>query len=129
MCCHVRSARLSARRRRQRQRPLASSPLPPLAVLDLAKPAEREVHDFLCRATSKRDRFWKLLDLRRQAATLLCVVRWVYPENASKPFSLAEVSLERTAVCWQDYATAEEAGTEMERRCVASPSEAGDASG
>ncbi len=116
MVCHARSASVSSRRHRQRAR--SSPPLPPLAVLDLDKPAEREVHDFLRRATSKRDRLWKLLDVRRQAATLLCVVRWVYPENAGKPFSLAELSLEQMAVCWRDYATAEAAIAELERRCA-----------
>lgn len=64
MVCHARSASVSSRRHRQRV--LHFSPLPPLAVLDLGKPAEREVHDFLCRATSKRARLWPLLDMRRQ---------------------------------------------------------------
>lgn len=39
-----------------------------------------------------------------ETAHLVCVVRWLYPENANKPFSLAEVSLEQTAVSWRDYA-------------------------
>lgn len=118
MCCHVRGASASRRRHQHARR---SPPLPPLAVLSLDKPAEREVHDFLRRATSKRFPLWKLLDLRRQGATLLCVVRWLYPENAGKPFSLAELSLEQTAVCWRDYATAEAAGAELERRCAVAP--------
>ena len=119
MVCHARSASLSARHRRQH--PLEASPLPPLAVFDLEKPAEREVHDFLLRATSNRDRLWRLLGMRRQASTLLCVVRWVEPEDAAKPFSLAEVSLEQTAVCWRVYATAEAARAELERRCAEAP--------
>lgn len=51
--------------------------------------------------------------MRRHGATLLCVVLWVHPENVAKPFSLADVSLTRTAVCWRDYATADDAYTEM----------------
>lgn len=57
---------------------------------------------------------WKLHALCRQGDTLLCVVRWVHSENAAKPFSLAEVSLTETAVCWRDHATAEAARAEMD---------------
>lgn len=117
MCCHARSAIVS-RRRRQLLRKTAPPTLPPLAMLDLSKPAERQAHDFLCRATSKRDRMWKVFDLRRQDDTLLCVVRWVHPDKLAKPFSLAEVSLTETAVCWKYYATAEAARAEMEQRCA-----------
>lgn len=109
MCCHVRSASASRRRRR---------PPTALATLDLSKPIERQAHDFLSRATSKRDRMWMLFDLRRQGEVLLCAVRWVHPDNAAKPFALAEVSLMETAVCWRDYATAEAAQAELMRRCA-----------
>lgn len=112
MCCHVRSA--SASRRRRRPRP----PLPLLATLDLSKPAERAAHDFLCRATSGGDSMWKLLALRRQGNVLLCVVRWVQRGDAAKPYSLAEVSLAETAVCWQDYASTEAARAALDRRCA-----------
>ena len=95
-------------------------------MLDLSKPDERQAHDFLCRATSNRDRMWEVFDLRRQSNTLLCVVRWVHPDKATKPFSLAEVSLTETAVCWQYYATAEAARFEMEQRCAESPAPAAD---
>lgn len=103
--------------------------LPVLATLDLSKPAERQAHDFLCRATSKQDRFWKLLDMRRQGDWLLCVVRWVYPDSADKPYSLTEVGLKEMAVCWQNYATAEVARAELERRCLVSPAHMGDGAG
>jgi len=118
MPCHIAKSRgVSSRRRRHI---LRSAPLlPPLAVLDLEKPAEREAHDFLRRATSRRERLWRLLDIQRQGATLLCVVRWVRPGDAAKPFSLAEVSLAETAVCWRDYATADLARAEMEMLCAA----------
>jgi len=53
---------------RRRQPPRVRSAPPPslLAVLDLRKPGERQAHVFLPRATSKRDRMWTLLTIRRQ---------------------------------------------------------------
>lgn len=113
MCCHARRASASRRRRPLHRQ---STPLPVLATLDLSKPTERQAHDFLCRATSKHDRMWKLLDVRRQGDVLLCVVRWTCPDTATKPFSLAEVSLMETALCWHDYATVGAARREMRRR-------------
>lgn len=112
MCFYARHATSSRRRSlRRRQTP----PMPPLAVLDLSKPAERQAHDFLVRATSGRDRMWELRTLRRQSDWLLCVVRWVHPDDVAKSFALAEVSLTETAVCWRDYATSEAAHLEMAR--------------
>lgn len=115
MCCHVRSASASRRRRQPHRVP---PPPIPLAVLDLSKPSERQAHDFLCRVTSKRDRMWELISLRRQGDVLLCVVQWVHPDNAAKPYSLAEVSLSETAVCWRDYTSTEAARVELERRAA-----------
>lgn len=126
MCCHVRSTSAS-RRRRQPNLPSAA-PLP-LAVLDLSKPGERQAHEFLHRATSKPERMWKLYTLRRQGDVLLCLVRWVGAGSHAKPFSVAEVGLKERAVCWRDYATAEAAREELERRCAAPPSQTGDANG
>lgn len=117
MVCHVRSASGSSRRHRQHARRAPS--LPPLAVLDLDKPAERQAHDFLCRAGSKRDRLWALLDARRHEGNLLCVVRFAYPDDAAKPFALAAVSLVEKAVYWRCHPTAEAAHAEMDRRCAA----------
>ena len=99
MCFHPKSATASRRRRSLRARQAPT--LPPLAMLDLSKPGERQAHDFLLRATTGRDRMWELLTLRRQGDLLLCVVRWVHPDNRAKPFSLAEVSLTEIAVCWR----------------------------
>ena len=106
MCFYAPIATVSRRRRLPSRQ---SAPLPPLAVLDLSKPGERQAHDFLCRATNKRDSMWKLISLRRQGDVLLCVVRWVHPDSAAKPFSLAEVSLTQRAVCWRDYPSAQAA--------------------
>ena len=85
-------------------------------MLDLSKPGERQAHDFLMRATSGSDRIWELLDMRRLGDVLLCVVRWVHPEKTTKPFSLAEVSLTESAVCWRKFASAQAAVTEMRQR-------------
>lgn len=117
MCCQVRSASASRRRRQPHRR---SAPSLSLAVLDLSKPGERQAYDFLSRATSKPDRMWKLLAVRRQGTVLLCVVRWVHPDNTAKPFALAEVSLTEASVCWRDYATREAARADLELRCAAS---------
>jgi len=113
MCCHVRSA--SASRRRPQIRPSATSLV---AALDLSKPGERQAHDFLCRATRKRDGMWTLSALRRHGDVLLCVVRWAHPSSPANPFSLAEVSLTEIAVCWRDYPSVEAVLDEMERRCA-----------
>ena len=128
MVCHARSASASIRLR-QKPRQLIPPMLPVLATLDLSKLVERQAHDFLCRATSKQHRFWKLLDMRRQGDWLLCVVRWVYPDNADKPYSLTEVGLKEMAVRWQDYATAEAARSELERRCAVFPAHTGGGAG
>ena len=87
-------------------------------MLDLSKPGERQAHDFLCRATSKRERMWELISLRRQGDVLLCVVRWVQHDKAPKPYSLAEVSVAETAVSWRDYPSTEAAWAELERLCA-----------
>jgi hypothetical protein len=84
-------------------------------MLDLSKPGERQAHDFLLRATSKHERMWELLTLHRQGDVLLCVVRWVHPDNRAKPFSLAEVSLTAIAVHWRDYVSSAAARAEMYR--------------
>lgn len=118
MCCHIKSA--SASRRRQIK--LRKAPtLPPLAMLDLSKPGEREAHEFLLRATDPKDRMWTVIDVRRHGDVLLCVVRWAHPERKTKPFALVEVGLTEAAVRWRDYATADVARTELERNCSAPP--------
>ena len=111
MCFHARSATMSRRRRLPHQQ---SAPLPPLAVLDLSKAGERQAHDFLCRATSKRHSMWQLIALRRRDDVLLCVVRWLRPQNLLAPYSLVRLSLTELAVDWRDHATPEAARSAME---------------
>ena len=99
-----------------------------LATLDLSQPTERQAHDFLCRMTSKPDLMWKLLDVRRLGDWLLCVVRWLHPDDDGKPYSLVEIGLKELAVYHPYYTTAEAARAELERRFAAPPSEAGSTS-
>ena len=115
MCCHIRSASVSHRRRSASRK---APTLPPLAMLDLSKPGEREAHEFLLRATDPKDRMWTLLDVRRHGDVLLCVVRWAHPEQKTKPYALAEVSLTEAAVRWRDYVALEAAKSEMAQRCT-----------
>ena len=106
MCCHIHSASVS----RRRQIKLRKAPtLPPLAMLDLSKPGERQAHEFLLRTIDPKDQMWTLLDVRRHGEVLLCVVRWAHPETRRKPFALAEVSLTEAAVRWRDVSTLEDA--------------------
>lgn len=102
----------ASRRRRTHRRRQAPTP-PPLAMLDLSKPGERLAHDFLLRATSRSDPMWTLLDLRRENDVLLCLVRWAYPDDAGKPYALAEVRLSERAVCWRNYVDSDSARCEF----------------
>ena len=114
MCCHIRGASVS----RRRPIKLRKAPtLPPLAMLDLSRPGEREAHEFLLRTIDPKDQMWTILDVRRLGDVLLCVVQWVCPAKKTKPYALAEVSLTEAAVCWRDYATVAATQTEMERWC------------
>ena len=116
MCCHIKSASVS----RRRQVKLRKAPtLPPLVMLDLSKPGERQAHEFLLRTTDPKDQMWTILDVQRHGDVLLCVVRWVHPERKTKPYALAEVSLTEAAVCWRSYATAAATRSELERCLVA----------
>ena len=118
MCCHIKSASVS----RRRQVKLRKAPtLPPLAMLDLSKPGERDAHEFLLRATDPKDRMWTILDVRRNGDVLLCVVRWAHPERKTKPFALAEVSLTEASVRWRDFASEQGARAMMGMRCVSPP--------
>ena len=117
MCFRPNGATASRRRRPPRLRQAPT--LPPLAMLDLSKPGERQAHDFLCRATSRRDRMWNVFSLRRRGDVLFCVVRWIHPDKLTEPFALAEVGLTAIAVHWWYFASLEAARAELERRIAA----------
>lgn len=116
MC--FRPNRATASRRRRSLRPRQAPTAPPLALLDLSKPGERQAHDFLVRATTGRERMWEVITVRRREDVLLCVVRWIHPDDAVRPYSLAEVNLAEIAVCWREYSTNGDALTALERRSV-----------
>jgi len=119
MCFRPHGATASRRRRSRHHRPAPT--LPPLAMLDLSKPGERQAHDFLLRATKGRDRMWTLITLRRREDVLLCVLRWLAPDDKTRAFSLAEVSLTETAVYWRNFATAAAAQSELEHSISTMP--------
>lgn len=86
-----------------------SSPSIVGAGLDLQDPGERHAHQYLERATSGPDRMWRLLDLRRSGAVLLCAVHWVQRTRCPKPYSLVHLALTEPALWWNDFATGEQA--------------------
>ena len=51
--------------------PAVRRPPTPLALLDLSKPGERSVHEFICRATSGSTPLFRVLGLRRRGSSLL----------------------------------------------------------
>ena len=51
--------------------PAVRRPPPPLALLDLSKPGERSVHEFLLRATSGSTPLFRVLSMRRRGSSLL----------------------------------------------------------
>ncbi|MBL9044309.1 MAG: hypothetical protein JNM83_22050 [Myxococcales bacterium] len=102
--------------RRRRIKVRQAPTLPPLAMLDLSKPGERQAHEFLLRTTNPKDQMWTLLDVRRHGDVLLCVVRWVHPETKSKPYAMAEVSLTEAAVRWREVSTLEDAQARLADR-------------
>jgi hypothetical protein len=93
--------------------------LPPLAMLDLSKPGERQAHEFLLRTTDPKDQMWTILDVRRHGDVLLCVVRWVCPAKKTKPYALVQVSLTEAAVRWRDFSREDMARSAMAQRCNA----------
>lgn len=109
MPCHVRSARTSHHRRSL----FASKPSPkPLAVLDLAKPGERQVHDFIYRATSGPHPCWRLLGMQRAGDRLRCTVQWVQLVGCTNAYTEVEFDVGApggVAMRWRDHGTAAEA--------------------
>ena len=70
MPCHVPATSVSFRRRALYQmRPPAIA-----AKLDLSKPGEAWAEDYLRRASTGSDAFWRLLGIRRDAVAMLVAV-------------------------------------------------------
>lgn len=99
--CFARSATSVSRRRRSL---LPSSPPRIAAVINLDKPAERQTHDFLRRASTGRRPMWRVLALRRRRKTLLVAVEWLRSRREER-FSVVHLSLKRLAAHWYYFPT------------------------
>ncbi len=98
MPCHVPATSVSFRRRSLYQmRPPAIA-----AKLDLLKPGEAWAEDFLRRSSTGSDAFWRPLGIRRDAAALFVVVRWLIGKKSER-FSVVTISLTEHAVSWRKY--------------------------
>jgi len=100
--CFARSATSVSSRHRSRS-PSSSSKI--AALLNLEKADERQTHDFLRRACSGRWPIWRLLGMRRQGLTLYVAVKWLRA-GGDTPYSLVELSLDRTAMWMRAFPTA-----------------------
>ena len=109
MPCHVPATSVSSRRRRPSRAP---SPPPIAATLDLTKPGEREAHDLLLRFSTGRWPIWRLLGIRRKAQTLFVAVVWLRGSPQDR-HAIAELSLDKSAVCWSYAPNAAAARAEL----------------
>ena len=99
---------------------------PPIiaAKLDLSKPGEVWAEDYLRRASTGSDAFWRPLGIRRDAAALLVAVRWLIGKR-SGCFSIVTISLTEHAVSWRNYPSGKAAKAALadldRRRSMGSP--------
>ena len=104
MPCHVPATSVSCRRRAFYQmRPPAIA-----ATLDLSKPGEAWAEDYLRRASTGSDAFWRPLGIRRDAAAMFVAVRWLIGKKRER-FSVVTISLTEHAVSWRKYPSAKAA--------------------
>ena len=120
MPCHVPATSVSCRRRALYQmRPPAIA-----ATLDLSKPGEAWAEDYLRRASTGSDAFWRPLGIRRNAEALLVAVRWLIGKRSER-FSVVTISLTEHAVSWRKYPSAKAARAALadldRRRSIDSP--------
>ena len=119
MPCHVPATSVSCRRRAFYQiRPPAIA-----AKLDLSKPGEAWAEDYLRRASTGNDAFWRPLGIRRDAAALLVAVRWLIGKKSER-FSVVTISLTEHAVSWRKYPSgkaAKAALADLDRKPTAKP--------
>ena len=94
MPCHVPATSTSSRRRSlYRKRP------PTIAAnLDLSKPGEAWAEDYLRRASTGTEAFWRPLAIRRDDAALLVAVQWLDGEPAKDRYSVVMLSLTERAL-------------------------------
>lgn len=93
---------------RRRRPSLRLSPPRIAAVLDLNKEGERAVHVLLRKLTTGRWPLWRLLSMQRRGDLLLVACEWLRC-SAPQPFTVVEVALDRVALSWGPYPTADAA--------------------
>ena len=108
MPCHVPATSVSSRRRTLYQK----RPPTIAAKLDLSKPSEAWAEEYLRRASTGNDAFWRPLGIRRDAAALFVAVRWLIGKRSER-FSVVTISLTEHAVSWRKFPTAKEAMTAL----------------
>ena len=98
MPCHVSATSMSCRRQ------VLCQKRPPTiaAKLDLSKPGESWAEDYLRRASTGNDAFWRPLGIRRADAALFVAVRWLIGKKRER-FSVVTISLTEHAVSWRKY--------------------------
>ena len=104
MPCHVPATSVSCRRRAIYQ--MRPSDIP--AKLDLSKPGEAWAEDYLRRASTGSDAFWRPLGIRRDAAAMFVAVLWLIGKKRER-FSVDTISLTEHAVSWRKYPSAKAA--------------------
>ena len=104
MPCHVQSTSVSSRRRALYQK----RPPTIAAKLDLSKPGEAWAEDYLRRASTGNDAFWRPLAIQRDAKALFVAVRWLIGKQSER-FSVVTISLTEKAVSWRKYPSAQAA--------------------
>lgn len=114
MPCHVPATSVPSKR--LRSSPIRS-PATVLAKLNLSKLGERDAHDLLLRFSSGRWPLWRLLGLRRQGQTLFAAVVWLRSGRMDR-YAVAELSLDRIAVCWRYAPSATAARAALEQVSV-----------
>ena len=105
MPCHVPATSVSSRRR-------AFYPKRPptiAAKLDLSKPGEAWAEEYLRRASTGKEAFWRPLAIRRDDAALLVAVQWLDWQPAKDRFSVVTLSLTEKALWWRKYPSAKAA--------------------
>ena len=73
-----------------------------VAKLDLSKPGEAWAEDYLRRASTGSDAFWRPLGIRRDAAAMFVAVRWLIGKKSER-FAVVTISLTEHAVSWRKY--------------------------
>ena len=105
MPCHVPATSVSSRRRSlYPKRPLIIA-----AKLDLSKPGEAWAEDYLRRASTGKEAFWRPIAIHRDDAALLVAVQWLDGVPAKDRYSVVTLSLTERALSWRKYPSAKAA--------------------